>query len=94
MLILHYWPSKTCTFIYVLDVSNFIYPIDRFPELINQGNSLTLSETKVLLENGLTAGGKPFRDACEAVGHARASAFDFILEAARFISFITLKSTS
>jgi Fic family protein len=46
-----------------------------------EGNTLTLTETKVLLEDGLTAGGKPLRDCCEAVGHA--SAHDFMLEAAR-----------
>src|SRR5574344_972815 len=37
-----------------------------------EGNSLTESETKIVIEDGLTIGGKPFRDACEAVGHARA----------------------
>ncbi len=37
-----------------------------------EGNSLTESETKVLLEDGLTVGGKPIRDYYEASGHARA----------------------
>ena len=37
-----------------------------------EGNSLTESETKVLLEDGLTVGGKPLRDIYEATGHARA----------------------
>lgn len=37
-----------------------------------EGNSLTESETKVLLEDGLTVGGKPIRDYYEATGHARA----------------------
>ncbi|MDR1111658.1 MAG: Fic family protein [Deltaproteobacteria bacterium] len=46
-----------------------------------EGNSLTLTETKVLLEDGLTAGGKPLRDCYEAVGHAKA--YDFMLETAR-----------
>ena len=46
-----------------------------------EGNTLTLTETKVLLEDGLTVGGKPLRDCYEAVGHARA--YDFMLEAAR-----------
>jgi len=50
-----------------------------------EGNTLTLTETKVLLEDGLTAGGKPLRDCYEAVGHARA--YDFMLEAARSHSF-------
>ena len=46
-----------------------------------EGNSLTLTETKVLLEDGLTIGGKPIRDCYEAAGHAQA--YDFMLEAAR-----------
>ena len=41
-----------------------------------EGNSLTETETKVLLEDGLTVGGKPIRDYYEATGHARA--YDYI----------------
>jgi Fic family protein len=37
-----------------------------------EGSSLTESETKVLLEDGLTVGGKPIREYYEATGHARA----------------------
>lgn len=37
-----------------------------------EGSSLTESETKVLLEDGLTVGGKPIRDYYEATGHAKA----------------------
>lgn len=44
-----------------------------------EGNTLTISETKVLLEDGLTVGGKPLRDALEAVGHADAYDFMFTL---------------
>jgi len=46
-----------------------------------EGNTLTLTETKILLEDGLTAGGKPLRDSYEALGHA--DAYDFMLKAAR-----------
>ena len=46
-----------------------------------EGNSLTLTETKVLLEDGITIGGKPIRDCYEAAGHALA--YDFMLEVAR-----------
>lgn len=42
-----------------------------------EGNSLTESETKVVIEDGLTIGGKPMRDHFEALGHAKA--FDFLL---------------
>ncbi|MDO5843524.1 MAG: Fic family protein [Methanocorpusculum sp.] len=37
-----------------------------------EGNSLTESETKIVLEDGLTIDGKPLRDIYEAVGHAKA----------------------
>ncbi len=50
-----------------------------------EGNSLTLSETKVLLEDGITVGGKPIRDCYEATGHARA--YDYMLELARSTDF-------
>lgn len=40
-----------------------------------EGNSLTESETKIVLENGITIGGKPLRDHYEAAGHSEA--FDF-----------------
>ena len=41
-----------------------------------EGNSLTESETKVVIEDGLTIEGKPLRDHFEAVGHAKA--YDYI----------------
>lgn len=44
-----------------------------------EGNSLTESETKVLLEDGLTVGGKPLRDILEAVDHAKAYDYMFSL---------------
>lgn len=36
-----------------------------------EGNSLTETETKVVIEDGLTVGGKPLRDVYEALGHPR-----------------------
>lgn len=44
-----------------------------------EGNTLTESETKILLEDGLTIGGKPLRDTFEAIGHAKAYDFMFSL---------------
>jgi Fic family protein len=41
-----------------------------------EGNSLTEMETKILLEDGLTVGGKPLRDTFEALGHS--DAFDYM----------------
>lgn len=37
-----------------------------------EGSSLTESETKVVLEDGLTVAGKPLREYYEAIGHANA----------------------
>lgn len=45
-----------------------------------EGNSLTESETKVVIEDGLTIEGKPLRDVYEAVGHARA--YDYLFQLA------------
>lgn len=44
-----------------------------------EGNTLTESETKVLLEDGLTVGGKTLKDTFEALGHAKAYNFMFTL---------------
>ena len=37
-----------------------------------EGNSLTESETKVVIEEGITIGGKPLKDHYEAIGHSEA----------------------
>lgn len=44
-----------------------------------EGNSYTESETKVLLEDGLTVGGKPIKDTFEVLGHGKAYNFMFTL---------------
>ncbi len=41
-----------------------------------EGNTLTESETKIVLEEGVTIGGKPLKDHFEAIGHAEA--YDFL----------------
>lgn len=46
-----------------------------------EGNTLTLSETKILLEDGITVGGRPLKDCYEAAGHGLA--FDFMMELAK-----------
>ncbi len=43
-----------------------------------EGNSLTESETKVVIEDELTIEGKPLRDHYEAVGHAKA--YDYVYQ--------------
>jgi Fic family protein len=45
-----------------------------------EGNGLTLSETKVFLEDGLTVGGKAIKDYYEAEGHAEA--YDYMYDLA------------
>ena len=51
-----------------------------------EGNTLTISETKVILEDGITVGGKPMKDCYEAAGHAKA--YDYMLEIARSEMFV------
>ena len=46
-----------------------------------EGNTLTIIETKVVIEDGITVGGKPLKCCWEAVGHAKA--YDFMLQVAR-----------
>ncbi|MFP4497670.1 MAG: Fic family protein [Vulcanimicrobiota bacterium] len=45
-----------------------------------EGNTLTEIETKIVIEDGITVGGKPLRDYMEAVGHGEA--FDYLFELA------------
>jgi len=51
-----------------------------------EGNSLTESETKVVLEDGITIGGKPLRDHFEAIGHSEAYTLLFVLVNSKTIS--------
>lgn len=46
-----------------------------------EGNTLSLSETKILLEDGITVGGRPLKDCYETVGHGLA--YDFMLVLAK-----------
>lgn len=46
-----------------------------------EGNTLSISETKLLLEDGVTASGKPIKDCYAASGHAQA--FNYMLSTAR-----------
>src|SRR5579871_3125316 len=44
-----------------------------------EGNTLTETETKIVLEDGITIGGKSVKDHCEAVGHSHAYDFMYTL---------------
>lgn len=46
-----------------------------------EGNSLTETETKIILEDGITIGGKPLKDHYEAIGHSEA--YDFLYKLAK-----------
>lgn len=46
-----------------------------------EGNSLTETETKVVIEDGITIGGKPIKDHYEAMGHSEA--FDLLYRLAK-----------
>lgn len=46
-----------------------------------EGNSLTETETKIVLEDGITIGGKPVRDHLEALGHSEA--YDLLFRLAK-----------
>lgn len=56
-----------------------------------EGNSLTESETKVVIEEGLTIGGKPLRDHLEAQGHARAYEYMFSLVSKKGVTIKDIK---
>jgi len=57
-----------------------------------EGNTLNELETKILLEDGLTIGGKPIRDTLEAVGHSRAYDYMFGLLGTRRITIQDIKA--
>jgi Fic family protein len=46
----------------------------------NEGNTLTQSETQIVIEKGITIGGKPLKDHLEAINHVKA--IDFIRDLA------------
>ncbi len=52
-----------------------------------EGNSLTETETKVILEDGITIGGKPIKDYYEALGHSEA--YDFMYQLVKKKAFLT-----
>jgi Fic family protein len=69
------------------ELRNF-YRVDlAFTSNALEGNSLTLSETRIVLEDGITVGGKPVRDILEAVGHG--AAYDYMFSLLRNDSLST-----
>ena len=56
-----------------------------------EGNTLTLSETKVVLEDRITIGGKPLTELYEVVGHGKA--YDFMISIARDPELVITEDT-
>ena len=52
-----------------------------------EGNTLTLGETKAVIEHGLTISGKPLKDHREVIGHKRALDLVFTWSGRRALSF-------
>ena len=52
-----------------------------------EGNTLSLSETKIIIEDGITIGGKPVKDHLEVIGQA--NAYDLLFDIARNNNDIT-----
>lgn len=57
-----------------------------------EGNSLTETETKVILEDGITIGGKPIKDYYEAVGHGEAYDYMYSLTNSKDFSEDVIKT--
>ena len=45
-----------------------------------EGNSLSLNETKIIIEDGITIGGKPVKDHLEVIGNS--NAYDLVFDIA------------
>ena len=56
-----------------------------------EGNSLTETETKIVLEDGITISGKPLKDHYEAVGHSEAYDFLYTLSRKKAVGEADLK---
>jgi Fic family protein len=57
-----------------------------------EGNTLTITETKVILEDGLTVGGHPLREIYEVTGHGDAYDYMFTLIKSREITIESVKT--
>ncbi|MBP9014277.1 MAG: Fic family protein [Smithella sp.] len=56
-----------------------------------EGNSLTETETKIVIEDGITIGGKPVKDHLEALGHSEAYDLLFTLAKGKDIAEANIK---
>jgi Fic family protein len=65
--------------IYLKQLNDFFKIETTYTSNAVEGNSMSISETKIILEDGITVGGKPLRDFYEVVGHGRAYDYMFSL---------------
>ena len=66
-------------FIYNKSINQFFKIETTYSSNAIEGNTHTLEETKIILEDGITAGGHPLREFYEVEGHGRAYDYMFSL---------------
>jgi len=65
--------------LYLKQINQFFRTETTYSSNAVEGNTLTLAETKMILEDGITIGGHPIREFYEAEGHGKAYDFMFSL---------------
>jgi len=65
--------------VYLQQINQFFKIETTYSSNAVEGNTYTLEETKVILEDGITVGGHPLRDFYEVEGHGRAYDYMFSL---------------
>jgi Fic family protein len=63
---------------YLKQLNDFFKLETTFSSNAIEGNTLTLQETKLILEDGITVGGHPLRELYEVVGHGKA--YDYMFD--------------
>jgi Fic family protein len=71
---------------YLKQINDFFKIETTYSSNAIEGNTHTLQETKIILEDGITIGGKPLRDFYEVVGHGKAYDYMFSLINKRIIT--------
>jgi Fic family protein len=72
--------------VYLQQINQFFKIETTYSSNAVEGNTYTLEETKLVLEDGITVGGHPLREFYEVEGHGRAYDYMFSLIAKRDIS--------
>lgn len=72
---------------FVRSIRNFYRVATAWSSNALEGGTLTETETRIVIEDGITVGGKPVRDILDAIGHARS--YDFLWKCADARRFLT-----